>query len=75
MNKTWAVFKREYLQAVKKKMFIIMTFLMPFFMILLFALPTLMMTKGVGVKKVVVLDGTGHLQEAFSNVPPPAGSE
>lgn len=75
MNKTWAVFKREYLQAVKKRMFIIMTFLMPFFMILLFALPTLMMTRGVGVKKLVVLDATGELREAFSNVPAPAESE
>lgn len=66
MNKTWAVFKREYLQAVKKKMFIIMTFLMPFFMVLLFALPALMMTRGAGVRKVVVLDGTGQLRDAFA---------
>jgi ABC-2 type transport system permease protein len=72
MNKTWAVFKREYLQAVKKKMFIIMTFLMPFFMILLFAIPTLMMTKGAGVRKVVVLDGTGQLRDAFTKAPAPA---
>jgi ABC-2 type transport system permease protein len=75
VNKLWAVFKREYLQAVKKKMFIIMTFLMPFFMILLFALPTLMMTKGMGVKKVVVLDGTGQLRDAFTKAPAPAENE
>ncbi|HEX8254910.1 MAG TPA: ABC transporter permease [Thermoanaerobaculia bacterium] len=67
MNKTWAVFKREYLQAVKKKMFIIMTFLMPFFMVLLFALPTLMISRGMGTRKVVVLDGTGHFRSAFTN--------
>lgn len=70
MNKTWAVFKREYLQAVKKKMFIVMTFLMPVFMVLLFALPTMMMTRGVGVRKVVVLDGTGQLRDAFTTAPP-----
>lgn len=66
MKKLFAVFKREYLAAVRKKMFIIMTFLMPFLMIGLFVLPSLMMAKGMGEKKVVVLDGTGQLREAFS---------
>ena len=32
MSKMLAVLKREYLQAVRKKMFIVMTFLMPVFM-------------------------------------------
>ena len=39
MNKMWAVLKREYLQAIRRKMFIIMTFLMPLFMAALFFLP------------------------------------
>jgi ABC-2 type transport system permease protein len=66
VNKLFAVFKREYLAAVRKKMFIIMTFLMPFLMIALFLLPTLMMARGMGEKKVAVLDGTGQLRDAFS---------
>ena len=66
MRKMWAVLKREYLQAVRKKMFIIMTFLMPLFMAALFFLPSLLMLRGLGVKKIAVLDATGSLKEAFS---------
>ncbi|HEX2836433.1 MAG TPA: ABC transporter permease [Thermoanaerobaculia bacterium] len=65
MNKMFAVFKREYLQAVRKKMFIIMTFLMPVFIVGLFLLPGLMMERGMGTKKIAVLDGTGQLREAI----------
>ena len=68
MNKMVAVFKREYLQAVRKKMFIIMTFLLPFFMAALFVLPGIMVARGMGEKKVAVLDGTGTLHDAFTNV-------
>jgi ABC-2 type transport system permease protein len=67
MRKMWAVLKREYLQAVRKKMFIIMTFLMPVLMAALFILPSRLMMRGLGVKKVVVLDGTGTLRETFSH--------
>ena len=69
MNKLWAVFKREYLQAVRKKMFIIMTFLLPVFMAGIMVLPSLMMMKGMGEKKVAVLDGTGELGDAFKKAP------
>jgi len=69
MNKMFAVFKREYIQAVRKKMFIIMTFLMPFLMVLLFMLPSVMMSRGMGTKKVAVLDGTGQLREPFTTAP------
>jgi ABC-2 type transport system permease protein len=64
MKKMMAVFKREYLQAVRKKMFIIMTFLMPLLMIGAFAVPTMLMG-GMGRKHVVVIDGSGELKEAF----------
>ena len=66
MNKMWAVFKREYIQMVRKKMFIIMTFLMPGLAALLFMLPAMMMERGMGEKKVVVFDGTGQLRDAFT---------
>lgn len=67
MNKMYAVMKREYLQAVRKKVFIIMTLLFPFLMAGLMVLPALMMAKGMGQKRIAVLDGTGKLQEAFAN--------
>lgn len=66
MNKMFAVFKREYIQAVRKKMFIVMTFLMPALMIGLFMIPSLIMERGLGTKNVVVLDGTGQLKSAFT---------
>src|SRR6185503_20201827 len=66
MNKMFAVFKREYLQAVRKKSFIIMTFLLPFLMIGVMMLPALMLERGIGEKQLAVLDGTGKLRQAFA---------
>jgi ABC-2 type transport system permease protein len=67
MNKMFAVIKREYLQAVRKKMFMFMTLFFPVLMAALFILPGLMIAKGLGDKKVAVIDGTGGLQSAFSH--------
>lgn len=67
MKKMYAVMKREYLQAVRKKVFIIMTLLFPFLMAGIMILPGLMMAKGMGKKRIAVLDGTGKLQHAFTN--------
>ena len=66
MKKMFVVMKREYLQAVRKKMFIIMTLLFPFLMAGIMVLPGLMMTRGMGQKRIAVLDGTGQLKEAFA---------
>ncbi len=66
MNKMFAVMKREYLQAVRRKAFIIMTVLLPFLMIALVMLPGLIMTKGMGKKRIAVLDATGKLQSAYA---------
>lgn len=66
MNKMFAVLKREYLQTVRKKSFIIMTLIFPFLMAGLMIVPGLLMAKGMGVKRVAVLDGTGKLREAFA---------
>lgn len=65
MKKTFAVFKREYLQAVRKKMFIIMTFLMPLLMVFAFLGPTMLMERGLGDKRIAVIDGSGQLKAAF----------
>ncbi len=67
MRKMFVIMKREYLQAVRKKVFIIMTLLFPFLMAGLVFLPGLMMSKGMGQKRIAVLDGTGKLQDAFAN--------
>src|SRR5436190_24341624 len=66
MRKMFAVLKREYLVAVRKKMFIFMTIFFPVLISAALILPGLMMAKGLGEKKVVVLDGTGALSDAFS---------
>ena len=66
MRKMVAVMKREYLQAVKKKMFIIMTLLFPFLMAALMVIPGLIAAKGMGQKRIAVLDGTGKLQAAYA---------
>ena len=71
----FAVFKREYLQAVRKKMFIVMTFLMPLLMAAAFILPSLLMVKGMGVKRVVIVDGTGRLAEAYAQPNTPTAAE
>jgi len=72
MNKMFAVIKREYLQAVRKKMFIFMTLFFPVLMAALFILPGLMVARGLGGKKVAVIDGTGALQSSFSHHIEPA---
>jgi ABC-2 type transport system permease protein len=60
-----AVLKREYLQAVRKKSFIIITLLMPALMGGLFFIPSMIAMKGLGEKQIVVVDGTGRLQVAL----------
>ncbi|HEX9460451.1 MAG TPA: ABC transporter permease [Thermoanaerobaculia bacterium] len=72
MNKMLAVIKREYLQAVRKKMFIFMTLFFPVLMAALFIVPGLMVARGLGGKKVAVIDGTGALHGSFSHQIEPA---
>jgi ABC-2 type transport system permease protein len=65
MSKMFAVLRREYLQAVRKKSFIIITLAMPLLMAALFFIPSMIAMKGLGEKNVVVVDGTGRLQTAL----------
>ncbi len=65
MSKMLAVLKREYLAGVRKKMFIIMTIGFPIFMGAVFYVPVMMMSRGLGEKHVVVIDGTGSLRSGF----------
>jgi ABC-2 type transport system permease protein len=66
MSKTFAVLKREYLQAVRKKSFIILTLLMPVLFGALIFIPTLMLARTYERKTVVVVDGTGRLEAAIT---------
>src|SRR4029077_136309 len=66
MRKMLAVFKREYLAAVRKKMFIFMTLFFPVLMAGMMVVPGLMMAKGLGEKTVSVIDGTRPLRDAFT---------
>ena len=66
MTKMLAVMKREYLQAVRKKMFIIMTILLPFLMAGITILPGFLLAKGLGTKRIAIIDGTGRLESAFA---------
>jgi ABC-2 type transport system permease protein len=66
MRKLFAIFKREYLQTVRKKSFVILTVLMPFLLGGLMVIPGLLVAKSFSEKRVAVLDGTGRLREAFA---------
>ncbi|MFI5180239.1 MAG: ABC transporter permease [Thermoanaerobaculia bacterium] len=66
MRKIRAVFKREYLQAVRKKSFLIMTVLTPFLFGGLMIVPSLFAVRGIGGKHVAVVDGTGRLGPAVA---------
>lgn len=65
MKKMFAVFKREYLQAVRKKSFIILTVLMPVLFAGLIMVPALIIGKTLEKKTVMVVDGTGRLEAAI----------
>ena len=67
MSKTSLVIKREYLTRVKKKSFIIMTFLGPILMASVWIIPFLLMTQSEGTKVIEVLDETGIFIDQFEN--------
>jgi ABC-2 type transport system permease protein len=67
MNKMFAIIKREYLQAVRRKMFIFMTLFFPVLMAALIIVPSLIVARGLGGKKVAVVDATGALRSSFSH--------
>ena len=67
MKKTFALIKREYLQTVKTKGFLIGTLLMPILMILLILLPVMFSHINVETKStIMVIDQTGRVFGNFS---------
>ncbi len=60
MNKLSLIIKREYLTRVRKKSFVILTLLMPFFMVTLSLVPLWLSTlSDGGVKNIAIIDNTG----------------
>ena len=62
MDKLIAVIKREYLERVRSKWFVVMTLLVPFIMAALMLLPALMARKSMTsarISNVIILDATG----------------
>ncbi|MFO7614481.1 MAG: ABC transporter permease [Bacteroidales bacterium] len=65
MRKIWLIIQREYLTRVKKKSFVIMTFLGPILMASVWIVPLLLATRSDGIKTIEVLDETGLFFEQF----------
>lgn len=68
MNKLGLIIKREYLQRVSKKSFILLTFLAPFLFAALVFIPLWLSTlKSDKVKNIVVLDEVGKYASSFKD--------
>jgi ABC-2 type transport system permease protein len=68
MNKTLLIIKREYFSRVKKKSFLIMTFLVPMLIIGMYALIfALSMSGGDNIPTVEIIDESGIFEKAFDD--------
>lgn len=68
MNKTLLIIKREYFSRVKKKSFLIMTFLVPMLIIGMYALIfALSMSGGDNIPTVEVIDESGIFEKTFDD--------
>jgi len=82
MGKTWVVFKREYIERVRSKWFLIATFLGPVFFGLIAVVPIVMAAKtktSSQLANVVILDATGtelgnRVAKSLSGSNPGAGT-
>jgi ABC-2 type transport system permease protein len=62
MDKFWVVAKREYLERVRSRWFVMMTLFVPVFITAIFLIPawvTARSASGVGSRNIVILDATG----------------
>jgi len=74
VHKTWAVIRREFLERVRTKWFIIGTVLGPVFMGMVIVLPILMAERGGGERTIIVVDASSEgfgarLAESLSRLP------
>lgn len=67
-NKTGIVIRREYLERVKKKSFIITTLLMPLFMLAMMFLPALLMNVNItDTRNIGVIDNSGVIASRLTD--------
>ncbi|MCH5220486.1 MAG: ABC transporter permease [Muribaculaceae bacterium] len=67
-NHIMLIIKREYLSRVRRKSFILSTFLLPIFFIAMIALPTVIaVISGPEDKKIAIIDQTSYISKAFLN--------
>jgi len=64
MRNTWLILKREYLQRVRTRSFIVLTVLLPAIMTVLMALPAKLATMGQKAQHVVIVASTEQLGES-----------
>ena len=67
MRKLYTVFKREYLQSVRKKSFVVLTVLFPFLLAGMMVIPAVLTTRSMTARRIAVLDGTGRLKTDFDS--------
>lgn len=70
MNKLGIIIKREYLTRVKKRSFLILTFLVPLFFVALALIPSILISnseKMESKKSIAILDETGWYHEKFKD--------
>lgn len=68
MSKIGLIIKKEYLQRVSKKSFLLLTFLMPFIFAAMLFVPLWLSTfKGDDAKQVAIVDTTGKYAPLFKN--------
>lgn len=65
MGKIKIIILREYLTRVKKKSFIVMTFLGPILMAGIWVLPFIIATMNTDEKRIQILDDTGLFEDRF----------
>ena len=58
MHKVWAVIRREFVERVRTRAFILSTFLFPVFMAGLVILPGYLMSRSTGTKRIAFVDAT-----------------
>jgi len=58
MRKIWAVIRREFVERVRTRAFILSTILGPVFFGIMFILPGYLMSRDTGIKRIAVVDGT-----------------
>ena len=62
MRDTWVIAKREFLERVRSKWFVVMTVLWPLLMVGMIVAPALLGGQGTDGAKVVLVDRTGTFE-------------